>query len=231
MRYGGTDEDMLEHVRILRDLLVKTMEIITRPYMDQDQPRIQKWTQNMITERSYSHNVRDLFIQTPRIMPAHPCLKDDVDIAEEMKEGLIDDTDQYGLEYLPTVVGGKPICITTDWATSAFFDPKKYFYVNVKGTHNCLYYCLALVIFRDVDKLTYLEKLFTDYFSCDVMLWTLKPKRDYELNLHQMVSKFVISEHLEKLDPPTICPIDDDWKSWGVLKEFVTSKADKIYFQ
>jgi hypothetical protein len=134
------------------------------------------------------------------------------------------------LEYLPTVVGGKPICITTDWTTSAFFDPNKYFYVDIKGTHNRLYYCLSWAIFRTVDKHTYLEKLFTDYFACDVTIWTLKPKRDYELNLYQMVSKFVISEHLEKLDPPPICPIEDDWKSWGVLREFVMSKADKIYF-
>jgi len=75
-----------------------------------------------------------------------------------------------------------------------------------------------------------LTRLFNECLSCDVTTWLLKPRRDSESTIQQIINNFVVSEHLHALEPPTLCPISDDIPSWRIAWEFVKNKADKIYF-
>jgi hypothetical protein len=117
------------------------METITQPYLGLNETRVQSWTQSMILERTLDDNI---WQQAPRIIPSHSCLYDHDDDEEE------ETSENYGLEYLPTVISGVPIGITTDWATKTCFDPQKYYYLKVAGIGNRLYQCLSLVIYRDI---------------------------------------------------------------------------------
>ena len=75
-----------------------------------------------------------------------------------------------------------------------------------------------------------MTRLFNECLSCDVTTWLLKPRRDSESTIQQIINNFVISEHLHALEPPTLCPISDDISSWRIAWEFVKNKADEVYF-
>jgi hypothetical protein len=158
MRHGGTDIDMMDHVLTWRNLLLQTVETMTNPIVEHVDPRTQKWTHDLIREVTIDQYT---FLRAPAILPAHSCLYDELeDSDEEKKETSLEQPETNKLQYLPGVEAGKPIAITTDWATTAAFDPTIYSYMNVVGTGNCLYLCLSLAIYRKVDRHKYLENLF-----------------------------------------------------------------------
>ena len=86
-----------------------------------------------------------------------------------------------------------------------------------------------MAIFRDTSKHSFLQNLFTDYLSSDVMVWSLKCKRGDELTLHHLIQKFILKEHISDLMPPLICPITDDLNAWRMIRLFASTGGNLTY--